>query len=613
MDTTQATQTTQKITRRHFVQMGAAASALVGSAALCGTVARADEAAAQSAQGETPAEGAQGTPLPAGSYETTVQGFNGPIAVTVQLGENAIEDIVITSSRETLAVGARGLEETRRRILAHQSTNVDVVSGATVSSFALQQAVADALTAAGVDAGAFAREAHETYAGPAAEDVQTTVVIAGGGAAGMSTAIRLARQGVPVIIVEKRELMGGTSSRAGYQLMGVGSRTQIESDQVAYKTPDDMYDQYITYDQKGVIDPDMMRRYVDESGDIMDWVRFDIGCPMNRVEPGGMAVMLDAEEAAQGKSWGGYYVERLVAELDRLGVDYRTQTSATDILLDGEGRAVGLHVEAPNGGYDIAATCVVLACGAFGANEEMVAEYLPDWVGYPNNEVPESTGDGILMAQRAGAAMSGLDEDHLVTYTACVKLTETQTIPVSIRAAGGILVNKEGRRFHDELDMQLVNLALAAKEQTEGRYFGIVDQSFIDAMGTIRNTVSADSIEELAEMLGIDPTGLADEVAHYNEMYDAGEDTDFHRLSMAFPIRTAPFWGCELYTGLHGFDGGIDVDDRMQVLKEDGTPFPGLYAEGGGVDFGLATVSAMSGKAFTAKVLADTLIEDLGY
>lgn len=118
-----------------------------------------------------------------------------------------------------------------------------------------------------------------------------------------------------------------------------------------------------------------------------------------------------------------------------------------------------------------------------------------------------------------------------------------------------IIVNLQGRRFHDELDMQPVNLALAAKEQPEERYFGIVDQAFVDAAGAVRNAVAANTIEELAEMLGVSPAGLADEVAHYNEMYDAGEGTDFHRLSMAITLRTPPVYGCELFTGLHGFDG----------------------------------------------------------
>lgn len=597
----------EPVSRRSFIGMAtvAASAAVMGGMAATG---HASEAPASNAADAA----TQGGMLTPGTYEVEATGFNGQYTLAVTFDESGIVSIESVANRETPAVGEKALEVMAQRVAEHQSTNVDTVVGATFTSLSFKNAVVEAIEQAGGSPDDFAAEVHEEYAGPVAEDVETDVVIVGGGGAGMQTAIRLARRGVSVVVVEKRELMGGTSSRAGYQLMGVGSRTQKESEDVTYKTPDDYYDQYMAYDTAGVLDPDMLRRQADGMWEVMDWIEFDMGVPLNRVEPGGMALMLDAGMLGNGKTWGGVYVDRLWKEFDRLGIDYRTQTRGTELVVE-DGRAVGVRVEAPNGSYTIRAKAVVIATGAFGSNPDMVAEYLPDWVGYPSNEVSEATGDGILMAQDAGAELGGMDENHLVVYTACVKLTETQTIPVMIRAAGGIVVNKEGRRFHDELDMQLINLALAAKEQTEGRYFGVVDQSFVDACGPVRNAVSADTIEELADKIGVDPEGLVDEVAHYNQMRAAGEDTDFHRLSMPFGIETPPFYGTELFTALHGFDGGIQVNGRMQALHEDGSVFEGLYAEGGGVNFGLATASAMSGKAFTAKILAETLLDDLGY
>lgn len=285
--------------------------------------------------------------------------------------------------------------------------------------------------------------------------------------------------------------------------------------------------------------------------------------------------------------------------------------TAKELVADGD-KVVGVKVEAPNGSYAIKADAVVVATGAFGSNKEMVEQYLPNWAGYSSTEVDTATGDGIIMGQKVGAALKGMDEDHLVVYSCCAKVGDGMVIPIPIRAAGGIIVNKEGRRFHDELDAQFSNLGIAAREQPEGRYFGIVDQAWIDKNAVFKTAQKADTLEELAEKLGIDPKGLADECAHYNEMYEAGEDTDFHRLTINDLVSTPPFYGAEVFTGLHGFDGGLAVDRRMQVLKEDGTPIPGLYA-GGGVEFGLATQSAMTGKIFTAFLLSETLLEELGY
>lgn len=589
-----STNTAPSISRRDLMGLGAAAAVAAGASPLA---ALADE---QAAGGLVP-----------GTYEVQAIGFQGPMVLAVTFDEKGITAIDVLSSRETVNVGTKGLEVMAKRAVESQSFNVDGVAGATFSGFAFRDAVSRAIEMAGGDPADFSAEVHYGYEGPAAEDVETGVVIVGAGAAGMLTAVQLARRGVPVIVVEKRELLGGTSSRAGYQLVGVGSRTQRESDEFPYKTPDDMYAQVEMQDPKGIIDRDLARDWCDNMWRVMDWITFDMGVPLHHVEPAGIATVLSAEDRAAGLVWGGMYTKALGEELARLGVDVRNCTRGMDLVVE-DGSVVGVQVESPNGSYTIRAKAVVIATGAFGSNPDMVAEYLPGWVGFPSNEVPEATGDGILMAQRVGAALSGMDEDHIMLYTACIKMTETESVPLIVRAAGGMIVNKEGKRFHNELEVPLNNLAFNARQQTEGRYFAIVDQTFVDATGPIRNSVSADTLEGVAELLGIDAAGLVEQTALWNEMREAGEDTQFGRPAMPFGITQPPFYGVELFTALHGFDGGISVDRRMQVLGEDGAPIPGLFAEGGGVDFGFPGY-VMTSKAFTAQILADTLLQDLGY
>ena len=587
---------TEQLTRRAFMGVGAVAAGAVAASAL-----------PLSASADAPEAG----PLTPGTYEVTSIGFMGPMTLAVTFDDKSITGIDVLASRETVNVGTKGLEVMAKRAVESQSFNVDGVAGATFTAFGFRDAVSKAIEMAGGNPADFSAEVHYDYAGPAAEDVETGVLIMGAGAAGMLTAVQLARRGVPVIVVEKRELLGGTSSRAGYQLVGVGSRVQRESDEVPYKTPDDMYAQAEMQDPKGIIDREVLRDWCDNMWRVMDWITFDMGVPLDHVEAAGIATVLSPEARASGLVWGGMYTQALGRELERLGVDVRNCTRGIDLVVE-DGRAVGAVVESPNGTYTIRAKAVVIATGAFGSNPDMVAEYLPDWVGFPSNEVPEATGDGILMAQKAGAALSGMDEDHIMLYTACIKMTETESLPLIVRAAGGMIVNMEGKRFHNELDVPLNNLAYDARQQTEGRYFAIVDQTFVDATGPIRNGVSADTLEGVAEQLGIDPQGLVEQTALWNEMREAGEDTQFGRPAMPFGITQPPFWGVELYTALHGFDGGIDVDRGMHVLREDGSVFDGLYAEGGGVDFKFPGY-VMTSKAYTAQILADTLLAELGY
>lgn len=549
-------------------------------------------------------------------YTASATGFsiNGDVTANVTISTGGvIEAFEVVEDLETYNVGKVALEKVPERVIKNQTLGVDIVSGATLSSFAAKNIIEDCLAQAGFDPKDYQETVHEVYDGPAAENITTTVVIAGGGGAGMHTAIRLARAGVPVVIVEKRELMGGTASRPIYQLFGVESRAQKDDPNDPHHTADDFYHLYMDKD-RGVSDPEMMRMRADGIHEIMDWIRFDMQVPLDVAEPGGYAVCMKPEIRKKGGVWGGIYTLHMQQELDRLGVDYRTQTRFVDLLEDENGKACGITVEAPNGTYNIYADKVVIATGAMCSNQELLEEFLPEWAGLPSNEIPTATGDGMVIGREHGVMLRGMDVDHLVVYHCCIKLGEHESFPVPVRASGGIIVNVEGRRFYNEQDDAFINLAYAAREQTDGRSFCICDQNYINNEGPFRGQVVADTLAELAEKLGIDPEGLEAEGQRYSELYDnGGVDEDFGRRSIQYPLRDAPFYGAEIWTALHGFDGGLAVDHRMQCLREDGSLYDGLYAEGGGVDFGMPTFSATGGKQFTAKLLAETLLEDLDW
>lgn len=547
---------------------------------------------------ETPAADAKMT---AGTYEASATGYNGAVTLAVTVSENAIEDITVKENIETAAIGGYALEVLAERVVKYQSLKVDSVSGATVSSAAMKSAVQSALKEAGATKDMFTADCTGIYEGVEAKDTSADVVIVGGGAAGMIAAARLAEEGYNIILVEKREMLGGTSSRAGAQNYCWNSQAQKDSENPM---------SFETFMEKSygseLMNYDAVKIMAEKSGEIVDWLRFDLGVDLSVVMPGGQAVTVPRRA---GQRIGSDITVALKNELDRLHVDYRLSTPATKILVE-DGKAVGVTVEAPNGTYNIMANAVVITSGGYSSNPEAIATYIPSWAGAPSNEVPEATGDGIWMAQEVGASIKGLSDEYITLYTASAMITPTQSEPVGVRAYGGILVNLEGKRFFDELHIPLVDLAYAAQEQPEGRYFGIVDQAWVDTYGVPKTAKAFDTIEELAEYFGIDPQGLADEVAHYNEMYEAGVDTDFGRMTLTHNIATAPYYGLELVSALHGTEGGIEVDLRMQALKEDGTVFEGLYAGGGVAEDGLAFNPGMSSNLNDGTIIAESIMED---
>ncbi len=542
-----------------------------------------------------------GAGMTAGTYEATATGYNGPVTVAVTVSDSAIEGIEIVSNIETAAIGGYALDVVSERMVKYQSVNVDTVSGATFSCYALKTAVKDALAQAGATSEAFAEDFSDVYEGPEAVDVTTDVVVVGGGAAGMIAAAKLAEAGYDVIIVEKREMLGGTSSRAGAQLYCWNSQTQIDAG-----NPMD-FDTFMakSYGSE-LMNYDAVKIMAEKSGKIVDWLRFDLGVDLSVVMPGGQAVTVPR---TAGQRIGSDMTVALKNELDRLNVEYRLATPATKILVE-DGKAVGVTVEAPNGSYNVMADAVVITSGGFSSNPEKIAEYIPQWAGMPSNEVPEATGDGIWMAQEVGASIKGLSNEYMTLYTASAMITPTESEPVGVRAYGGILVNLEGKRFFDELHIPLVDLAYAALEQPEGRYFGIVDQAWVNTYGVPKTAKSFETIEELAEYFGMNAEGLAEEVEHYNKMVEAGVDEDFGRMTLTHSISTPPYYGLELVSALHGTEGGIEVDLRMQALKEDGSLFEGLYAGGGVAEDGLAFNPGMSSNINDGTIIAESIMED---
>ena len=272
-------------------------------------------------------------------------------------------------------------------------------------------------------------------------------------------------------------------------------------------------------------------------------------------------------------------INAIEKRLEKTGVKVYKNTEAVSLIQDDNGKITGVAARASDG-REITFTgkAVLLASGGFGQNPELIAKVNSALAGVITDEVAPTTGQGLLMAQAVGAE--------------AVDLGEIQTFPSVIPGSGmfmsfglwnggeAIYVNKSGERFAKEA-FEIAGDILA---QEDSLVYGIFDESsFNEKMhtGLIEKgfMVAAETPEELAGKLGINPEGLAATIAKWNEdAANGGVDTVFGREKLQ-PI-DGKLYGYQVGVGAHYFMGGLLINEKTQVVNTEGNPNDGLYAAG---------------------------------
>ena len=314
---------------------------------------------------------------------------------------------------------------------------------------------------------------------------------------------------------------------------------------------------------------------------------------------------------------GNALVGPLIKALLDLGVEPVLGAAATDLILDG-GRVAGVRVLVEGVPQEVRARRgVVLATGGFEWNAELVAEFLRGPMTAPTS-VPTNTGDGLLMAMRAGARLANMGQAWWVPAVQIpgdVAFGEQRSNLVNRERTvpGSILVNARGRRFTNEAANY--NALGGAFHQMDAVPFGYANlpawlvfdarnAARYGSFGTPPGTPvaewipRADTLRALAEQVGIDPDGLESTVARWNAFVDAGQDEDFGRGDSAYDrwsgdgdfrftkastlgrIDEGPFYAVPVQSGTLGTSGGPRTDTLGRVLDTHLEPIPGLYAAG---------------------------------
>ena len=526
-----------------------------------------------------------------GTYEAEAQGLFVPVKVTVTVSETEITDIQINAEGETPALGGAAADMMKEAILKAQTPNVDGLTGATVTSAAIVKAATEALVAAGADIAALDANRKDLGSEEAPKEektVETDIVIIGAGGAGMAAAIMAHQAGMNFVILEKMPYVGGNTTKATGGMNAAETHYQKEQgieDSKALFAADTMKGGHAKND------PLLVATLANSSAEAIEWLD-SIGADLPKISFSGGASVNRIHAPADGSGVGNYLVDRFSAKLAELGVPVMLNTKATELLADTEGKICGVKAEGPDAFYTFNCKAVILASGGFGANEDMYTQYRPDLKGTVTTNAPGATGDGIVMAQALGADLVDIGEIQLHPT---VEQTTSMLITESVRGDGAILVNQAGVRFTNEL---LTRDAVSAAELAqEGQYAYILfDQNLRDHLKAIEKyvkadlTKQADTIEGLAEQLGIDPATLAKTLADWNEIVKNQRDTEFGRTTgMNADLTTPPYYAIKIAPGIHNTMGGVKIDVAAQVINTEGKPIPGLFAAGevtGGVHGG---------------------------
>ncbi len=554
-----------------------------------------------------------------GVYSAASMGKNGDVHVTVTVTGGQISAVEVGEHSDDLDVCQAAIDTIPGEIVEAQSVAVDAVSGATYTSTAIIEAVKLCIEQAGGDADDWSKPVEKSGAG-VTEEYEADVVIVGAGAAGCPAALSAAQSGAKVVVVEKSGTVGGSGTRS----MGVGAynSAQQQADPDTTFTAADWLADWLAQQNYMVSGP-MIYTYIVNSGETVDWLE-ENGASFTFVGHSQQGLMDDPIRTYH--TWNvnyGTVAAGLIERAEALGAVVLLNTAGKEVLME-DGAVAGLRAEKADGTeVIIRAKAVILCTGGYGASSDALVELLGFKVNGIN--IGTQTGDGIVMGQAVGAALDG--EDSVEFHGAHVADDLIADVPDGAAMLDNtamqptmLFVNMDGDRFVNEdivYDTAYIGNATAAQGD---HFYALFDQAQLDmlteqgvagygitknhpfyGMGTLTSvdakwtglaeqleaglesgaTYKADTLEELAEMAGINAKSLVQTTADYNAFCAAGEDGMYGKdPQFLIPVETGPYYlvtcrSTELCTL-----GGLKITTRFEVVDTDNQVIPGLYSAG---------------------------------
>lgn len=569
------------------------------------------------------AAGAEG--MTPGTYTAEAEGFHGTIKLEVTVDAEAITGIEVVEHSETAGIGEAALPVLVESVLEHQTTGVDSVAGATVTSEACKAALTDALTQAGADMDKMSQpvEADELEA----VTMEADVVVVGAGAAGLSAGLKAVQDGKNVIILEKMGVIGGASAMAGSGTMATGSTWQKED---GYEDSPEQLVEDMMENGHNKNDRATVELFANTIGEAFDWLVDENGAAVPYQRSG------EPTRSYSGVGRGAGVCQSLCDKFLAEGGTLLLNTPATALIIN-DGAVTGVMAEGEGKAYTINAKAVVLASGGYGANDELVPDEYKAFV-YAGHAGAE--GDAIAMVEPLDADLINMDLINTQPNSMILPSGLGQYCNPGVSrayAAGGFMVNQDGERFFNE-QANAWDLMQAMKAN-DAQYL-IMDQAAFDGfnagmtgskiytMEDVETWLADDyegqpvmktaaTLEELADKLGIPADALSASAQAFNEAAASGSADEFGRTPAAAQSEEGPYYALEMHIRYYASLGGLHINDGMQVLNTQQEAIPGLYAAGevvgglegdvymGGTLFGWAIASGyeagIAAAAYTAE------------
>ena len=423
---------------------------------------------------------------------------------------------------------------------------------------------------------------------PAFAAESTDIVIIGSGGAGLSSAITATEKGAKVIVLEKMAYFGGNSNRSEGGMNAAGTKQQI-ADGVTDDSPAIFYADTMKGGHN-LNNPALLKTLTENAAGAEEWL-LSLGAKFcHRMGRGGGQTKARGHGPCDGSPVGIELMRVLGERADKDHIDMRLNNRVTKILMK-NGKVAGVQVKTPKGMETINAKSVILATGGFGANHKMVEKYRPELKGFSTTNHPGATGDGIVLAQQVGAGLTDIEQIQI--HPTVIKKNGA-LISESMRARGGFLLNKNGKRFTNEL---LTRDVVSANElkQPGGIAYLVIDNSIYSKNKMAQNYTAeklmtkCDTIADVAKLIGVDPKVVQASFDQYHKAFDNKKDDLFGRPEMLIRMDQAPYFVAEVTPGIHHTMDGVKIDPQAEVLTPEKKPIPGLFAAGevtGGVHGG---------------------------
>lgn len=452
------------------------------------------------------------------------------------------------------------------------------------------------------------------------------VIVCGAGTAGQTAATFASRRGARVLAVELAGVIGGNTQRSTGQMSAAGTRVQARRG--IHDTPDLHYEDIMRI-SRNTADPALTRMAVDNAADTMHWL-LDNGLELLPEMP----VIFRAHEPYRiartywGPDRGGKPLQKVLGtefmkEVQSGGITLSLETDVVDLVQQDDGRVTGVVLKSKDGREKtVSAANVLLSMGGYNSNAEIFPKYsngYPLFKGSPvSGSHPNANGRGHALGEKAGGYVRNRDffmptfgrvkDPKDASYVSNVTLIHAASL-LGTRPLWEIFVNRDGKRFvtEDSGSADAKELALLeipdltfwvifdqrAREEAKCIYVSMTHEEADALYNDHESFRKADSLEQLAEGMGVNPAGLAETVERYNGFVEKGVDDDFGREYLPAPISRPPFYGVKHHgMSLTSF-AGLAVNENLELIREDGSVIPGVYAAGECIGLG-----ATSGKSF---------------